>query len=272
MSSYERYDETARHYDRTRVAVGTEILLGAFARQGRPLAELRVLDAGCGTGAYSQAVLPHVGRIEAVDLSAGMLAAARVKLGGSERIAFRRAAIDALPFADGAFDAVMVNQVLHHLPDDAEFARHRRVVAELARVLAPGGVLVINSCSQAQLAEAYWYYHLAPAAAAAMAARFCPLERLRAFCADAGLAHRGAFVPIDAVCQGAAYFDPRGPLEKAWRDGDSFWALVDAATLAEATERVRAMAAEGTLADFVARHDARRPELGQITLIAAARG
>lgn len=277
MSSYEKYDETSAHYDRTRVAVGAEIILGCLARQATPLAELCVLDAGCGTGAYSEAIVGQVGRIEALDMSQGMLAAARAKLGteaAAGRIAFHQGSIGELPFEDASLDGVMINQVLHHLPDDAGagYPRHRGVFAEFARVLRPGAVLVVNTCSQDQITDAYWYYHLAPGARAAMATRFAPLEAIEAILADVGLAPRGRFVPVDAVCQGTAYFDGRGPLEKPWRDGDSFWALAGDDELAAALAKVRELDAAGALDGFVAEHDTRRPELGQITFLSATRG
>ena len=84
--------------------------------------------------------------------------------------------------------------------------------------------------------------------------------------------NRSSFVPTDGVCQGAAYFDGHGPLDKAWRDGDSFWAHVSAAELDAAQERVRAFDAEGRLEAFVTEHDARRPEIGQITFLLATLG
>ncbi len=275
MSGYENYDATSRHYDRTRVPVGVEIILGCFARAG-PLDGLAVLDAGCGTGAYTAAVLGRVARVDALDLSAGMLAQARAKLEAEAeagRVAFHRGAITDLPFADGRFDAVMINQVLHHLDDSAEagWPLHRRVFAECARVLRPGGALVVNSCSQAQIREAYWYYRLIPAAARRMAARFAPLDAVEALFAALGLAPRGRFVPVDAICQGAAYFDGRGPLDPAWRDGDSVWALADDDERDAALERVRALDAAGELDAFVANGDARRAEIGQITFLAAQR-
>ena len=277
MSSYETYDETSAHYDRTRVAVGAEIILGCLARQGRPLAELTVLDAGCGTGAYSEAIVGQVGRIEALDMSQGMLTAAREKLGADEaagRIAFHQGSISELPLETASLDGVMINQVLHHLPDDAGagYPLHRGVFAEFARVLRPGGVLVVNACSQDQIADAYWYYHLAPRARTAMGARFAPLDVIEAILADVGFAAQGRFVPVDAVCQGAAYFEGRGPLEKPWRDGDSFWALAGEDELAAALAKVRALDEAGTLDAFVAEHDARRPHLGQITFLSATRG
>ena len=276
VSSYEKYDETSRHYDMTRVAVGGEIILGCLARLGMPLAEIAVLDAGCGTGAYSQAVVGLVGRVEALDMSRGMLAAAEAELAAEleqGRIAFHRGAIDDLPFEDASLDAVMINQVLHHLDDshDAGFPAHRRVFAEFARVLRPGGGLVFNVCTHEQLNDAYWYYHLIPEAAAAMRRRYVPIEHLRDMIGDAGFDWRASFAPVDAVCQGQTYFDGRGPLEKAWRDGDSVWALAGADELGRALERVRALDAAGTLDAFVAEHDARRAAIGQITFAFATR-
>ncbi len=276
MSSYEKYDETSRHYDRTRVPVGAEIILGCLARLDKPLGDLVVLDAGCGTGAYSQAIVDRVGRVEALDMSRGMLAAARAKLGDAAaqgRIAFHQGSIAELPFDDGALDAVMINQVLHHLDDEAaaDYPVHRRIIGEFARVLRPGGGLVINSCTRRQLRDAYWYYHLVPRAAEAMRQRFVPMEALRRILEEAGFAYNGGFVPVDAVCQGDAYFDGRGPLAKAWRDGDSLWALAGEDELARALANLRDLDANGGLDAFVAEHDARRADIGQITFLFATR-
>jgi ubiquinone/menaquinone biosynthesis C-methylase UbiE len=276
VSAYEKYDETSRHYDHTRVPVGLEIILGGFARQDKPLDRLVVLDAGCGTGAYSRAIVDHVGRVEAIDMSRGMLAVARAKLAepaARGRVRFHRGSISQLPFAAESFDAAMINQVLHHLDDDpaAGFPMHRRVMAEFARVLRRGGALVINSCSQVQLRDGAWYVHLVPRAAEALRRRFAPLEALRAMLEDVGFVHHGRFVPADAVALGGAYFDGRGPLSEAWRAGDSTWALAGDEELAEALRRVRELDEAGGLADFVAAHDARRSEIGQVTFLLATR-
>ena len=119
-STYTDYDQTSRHYDQTRWAAGMEIILGCVAHSQSPLAEVTLLDAGCGSGNYAQTVLPHVRRVEAIDTSDGMLEVAAAKLAAAEsagKIRFQRASIEQLPFDDETFDAVMINQVLHHLPD-----------------------------------------------------------------------------------------------------------------------------------------------------------
>ena len=108
MSSYEDYTTKSRYYDKTREPVGTEIAIGCFAHAPVPLNRTVILDAGCGTGNYSQAMLGYVGRIEAVDLNPGMLEVASRKLAQArdeERISFHSGALDDLPFKDATFGA-----------------------------------------------------------------------------------------------------------------------------------------------------------------------
>lgn len=276
MSTYEDYTSTSAHYDRTRWALGTEIVLGCLAGGATPLAEVVLLDAGCGTGNYAAAVLPHVGRIAALDASDAMLTVAGGKLAAGReagRITFSQGSVDALPFDDASVDAVMVNQVLHHLgdgPDDG-WQRHGRVVAELARVLRPGGTLVVSTCSRGQLQDGFWYYSLIPHAVDALRRRYAPLAVVEGFMVDRGLDLLGRFVPVDGVGQGDAYFDVRGPLREEWRSGDSTWALADDDELAAAQAQLTALDERGELAQDVARRDARRPDVGQITFVAARR-
>jgi ubiquinone/menaquinone biosynthesis C-methylase UbiE len=102
----------------------------------------RVLDAGCGTGLLTLAllrVLKRPAEITAVDLSGRSLQTARRavrKLGADPRhkISFVRANALSLPFPEDSFDLVVTSGVLEYLPLD-------KGLAELSRVLAPGGYL-----------------------------------------------------------------------------------------------------------------------------------
>ena len=268
MSAYENYTAVSADYDRTRIPVGVEIILGCLASGGRALGTLRLLDAGCGTGSYSAALRRYVSAIDAVDLNPSMLEVARAKLARTPGcpVTLHEAGIDTLPFEDASFDAVVVNQVLHHLPD----SRHdgwpmlRRVLAEFARVLRPGGAAVINTCSHEQLRGGWWYASLVPDAVETMRRRHADSDELNALLADAGLAPRGRYVPTDAVMQGDAYADGRGPLDPAWRRGDSLWSVVSDSELNRALDRIRALDDAGTLDGFVAEHDRMRTSVGQI--------
>ena len=105
----------------------------------------RVLDVGCGTGSLAvaaQALAGAAGIVCGIDASVPMLERARRKarrLGVP--IDFRRGAAEALPFAGGSFDVACSTLMLHHLPRPMR----RQCVSEMARVLAPGGrVLVVD--------------------------------------------------------------------------------------------------------------------------------
>lgn len=275
MSAYENYTAVSADYDRTRVPIGVEIILGCLASGGRALASLRLLDAGCGTGSYAAALRRYVGAIDAVDLNPSMLGVARARLDRTPGcpVALHEAGIDALPFEDGRFDAVMVNQVLHHLPDSPHdgWPVLRRALGELARVLRPGGVTVINTCSHEQIRRGWWYARLVPDTVESMCRRHADTEVLTGLLAETGLVPRGRFVPSDAVMQGDAYFNGRGPLDAAWRRGDSLWSLASEPELERALDRIRALDEAGTLDEFVAEQDRSRPSIGQIGFHYAAR-
>ena len=268
MSAYENYTAVSADYDRIRVPVGVEIILGCLAAAGGTLDSLRLLDAGCGTGSFTAALRPRLGAIDAVDLNPSMLDVARTKLDRVPGcpVTLREAGIDALPFENSRFDAVMVNQVLHHLPDAPSdgWPLLRRVLGEFARVLRPGGVVTVNTCSHEQLRRGWWYAALIPDAVEAMCRRHADTDVLNGLLAGAGLVPRGRFVPGDAVMQGDAYFNGRGPLDPAWRRGDSLWSVVPESELANALERIRALDEAGALDAFVAEQDRMRPSIGQI--------
>lgn len=275
MSTFERYDEAAAFYDGTRVPVGLDIVREALARLPRPPAESVLLDAGCGTGAYTAALSGSLGRVVALDRSGGMLQTARRKLArqaSDEAPVFLQGDLLSLPLAAASVDALLFNQVLHHLePGDGTYAGHRAALAEAARVLRPGGLLLLNACTHEQLCRGFWFYGLIPRALERVLARCAPETEVAAILEDLGFALQARRVPRDAVLQGAAYFDPRGPLDPAWRRGDSIWALAEPEELAAAKAQVRQLEAEGGLTGFVAQADAARPEVGQVSFFVAVR-
>ena len=101
----------------------------------------RVLEVGCGTGLLwvsAAPLLPHL-HLTLTDLSAGMVEAASAAvadLPGVELAGARTCDAQDLPFEDHAFDVVVADHMLYHVPDP------RRAAAEFARVLRPDGVLL----------------------------------------------------------------------------------------------------------------------------------
>jgi SAM-dependent methyltransferase len=100
----------------------------------------RVLDAGCGTGEHTLRLAEAGCRCVGVDVSPRVLlrAADQARARGlASRADFACESLEDLPFPDGAFDGVHCRGVLMHIP------RWERALAELCRVLRPGGRLVL---------------------------------------------------------------------------------------------------------------------------------
>jgi SAM-dependent methyltransferase len=100
--------------------------------------DLRSLDCGCGTG-HNLAMLRQFGHAVGIDLTFSGLQYAATR--GDRKVA--QASATSLPFVESAFDLVTSFDVLYALPDDLE----RAAVAEMFRVLRPGGHLVLNTAA-----------------------------------------------------------------------------------------------------------------------------
>ena len=152
-------EASRRHYDRWRSVYSRSLLLASLQRKA--LAHLglhpddRLLDVACGAGKLVRAAATDVERAVGVDLSPGMIEEARRRAAaeGQGNVEFVVGPSDQLPFADGEFTALVTTTALHHFPAPAQSVR------EMARVLAPGGRLVIGDAvrdrAPAKLGDAF---------------------------------------------------------------------------------------------------------------------
>lgn len=123
----------------------------AFAR--RFVAGRRVLDAACGEG-YGSALLAAAAReVTGVDIDAPTLAHATTAYAGIANLVFRQGSATALPFADASFDAIVSFETIEHLPA----AEQPAMVADFARVLAPGGLLILSAPNRVEYSERRGY-------------------------------------------------------------------------------------------------------------------
>jgi ubiquinone/menaquinone biosynthesis C-methylase UbiE len=97
---------------------------------------LHLLDAGCGTGAFTELLLERCAprEVSAVDPADDQIAFAKTKP-AAKRVKFQIGDAQALPFGSGEFDAATMALVITFIPDP------QKAVSEMARVVKPGGTL-----------------------------------------------------------------------------------------------------------------------------------
>jgi SAM-dependent methyltransferase len=123
----------ADSYDRFMGRYST-LLAPRFADLAGVVAEQRVLDVGCGPGALTTELVERLGasNVAAVDPSESFVAAARQRHPGVD---VQEAPAETLPFADGIFDAVLAQLVVHFMADPVQG------LTEMGRVARAGGVV-----------------------------------------------------------------------------------------------------------------------------------
>ncbi len=127
-------------YDTVQRLFGVPALHRALIERAELRDDHRVLDVGCGTGNLLLALARRHPGVAAtgIDPDERALARARRKL-GARPVRLDRGFVEELPYPDGSFDRVLSTLMFHHLEDDAK----DRMLAEVRRVLVPGGLLLL---------------------------------------------------------------------------------------------------------------------------------
>jgi demethylmenaquinone methyltransferase/2-methoxy-6-polyprenyl-1,4-benzoquinol methylase len=140
------FDGVARHYDRTNAIMSmgnAPLWRAATVRAVDPRAGERILDVAAGTGTSSAALARSGATVVALDFSTGMIEEGRRR---HPELEFVEADAEKLPFGDDEFDAVSISFGLRNIEHP------KMALAEMYRVLKPGGRLVVCEFSKPQRA------------------------------------------------------------------------------------------------------------------------
>ncbi len=152
-----------------------------------------VADLGCGAGGILAELSPVVDQVIGVDREATMLDAARRRTAGRDNVTLLQGPLEALPLEDDCMDVALCMLVLHHVRDPVA------VLSEAARVLRPGGRLVVldmDAHDRQEYLRTMGHLHLGFSE-----------EQFRRFAAEAGLALRTRrLLPADPQVQGPSLF------------------------------------------------------------------
>ncbi|MDE2081654.1 MAG: class I SAM-dependent methyltransferase [Burkholderiales bacterium] len=105
-----------------------------------PLADVRIVEAGCGAAQLARELVGRHGKTAVVGVEVDERQLAKNLSSPTERLRFEHAGAQALPFADASFDGALMLKSLHHVP----MALMDQALAEIARVLHPGGWLYVS--------------------------------------------------------------------------------------------------------------------------------
>ncbi len=136
------WDRHVVHAEEVARGLGFKSLRDTILDRASPRAGDRVLDLGAGTGLLTLGLAEHVSRVWALDISPAMCEYLRAKAAsaGLENVETVVASAVSVPLVDESVDLVVSNYCLHHLDDEGK----RRALAEVHRVLVPGGRLVLG--------------------------------------------------------------------------------------------------------------------------------
>jgi SAM-dependent methyltransferase len=140
---------------RAEVALGNPSFVWRFGQDRRlnlirryaPLEGARILDIGCGLGVYVRKFREFSDRVYGIDIDAR-----RLREGAATTPGLMLAVSEDLPFRDGAFDVIVLNEVIEHVRDDAATMR------EAMRLLAPGGRVVVYAPNRLYPFETHGVY------------------------------------------------------------------------------------------------------------------
>lgn len=142
MDSKGYFEKVATKWDQMREsffskAVRDKAIALADVKEGK-----EALDVGAGTGFITEGLIAKGLKVIAMDQSKAMLEKMREKFSNCDRIVYILGDAESIPLLDNSFDYVFANMCLHHVENPA------KAISEMARVLKPGGKLLITDLDE----------------------------------------------------------------------------------------------------------------------------
>lgn len=156
MTRRDPYQRFAPGYDKSWARFSARTHAQVLAQLPQDCTGLRVLDLSCGTGSLIARILaahPTIGPVMGVDVSAGMLRQARARLAGrsgSQAVGLVQQRLRVLDFQTAAFDIVVCANAFHY------FQEPQTTLREVARVLRPGGLFILEDYAKGGLLARYF--------------------------------------------------------------------------------------------------------------------
>ena len=265
---------TSQTYDAFRKPISLDLFRDAFGtvakRLSKPTTKLDLLDAGCGSGNYLDAVKDDVGSIAGLEFNEGMIGKAMAKLPSAE---IRQGSITSMPYAAASFDVVITTQVLHHLERGGgqDFNNVALASQEVYRCLRPGGAWIVQTQTPEQHIDGFWWAPIVPDAALTLSKHFPPLPKFESICRSAGFGEFSSAIPPEPLVRIDKYLDIEGPFNQAFRNADSTWSLATEAELKAGLAMLRAKIDAGEAGTWQAEREALRAKIGQTTTVVATK-
>lgn len=267
-TDFENYAAVSSIYDYSRPAVGLAHVLRGFEQctsRGRLL-----LDVGCGTANYLNALGETFNSAIGVDRCPEMLCLARRKM--LNNVALVRGDMLSIPFEPDSFDFLLSTFVIHHLPVERQRDSCFAFLLEAYRVLRPGGVFVLGTTAADQYDDGFWWSPLLPEAVKDVKSRL-PIKTL-----DDGWFHDAAdeigFETIgrhvnytDTLQRKDQYLNIEKYFDPSFRNGISTWALASPTERDSAIAQIRKINTDETYVTFLNSREQARNQVGQSVFI-----
>lgn len=156
MMRRDPYQRFASGYDKTWARFSARTHAQVLAQLPQDCAGQRLLDLSCGTGSLIERILlahPASGPIMGVDVSGRMLRQARMRLAvqsGTQAVGLVQQRLQGLDFQNAAFDVVVCANAFHY------FQEPQTILREVARVLRPGGLFILEDYAKGGLLARYF--------------------------------------------------------------------------------------------------------------------